>query len=160
MPRTNLDQLSQETENQEWNDVFRHANKGAFPRLGVKFKVLAPHTATYNCIAHSLGLNDRWVNPMTGPANAPLAKMDELYAALGYQRQEGLNTILEAGKQKVVVYATLNTDGTIDNVTHAAIQQRDGTWTSKLGQLALIQHPTLESLRGPVYGTPVAVYVR
>jgi hypothetical protein len=40
------------------------------------------------------------------------------------------------------------------------VQEPDGTWMSKLGALALIHHATLEALRGPVYGTPVAVYVR
>jgi hypothetical protein len=160
MPRTNPAQISKDVARQEWLDVYQRVIDGQFPRLGVNFKVKGPHTTTYNCIAHSLGLNDRWVNPITGPGDAPLALMDRLYAAQGYKRERGLNTALEAGKQKVVVYATLNRDATIGEVTHAAIQQPDGTWTSKLGSLALIQHPTPESLRGPVYGTPVAVYVR
>jgi hypothetical protein len=36
----------------------------------------------------------------------------------------------------------------------------DGTWTSKLGKMAVIRHATPDSLDGPDYGQPVAVYVR
>jgi hypothetical protein len=42
----------------------------------------------------------------------------------------------------------------------APVQERDRTWTSKLGQLALIRHATADALSGPTYGQPVAVYVR
>jgi hypothetical protein len=122
--------------------------------------VLGPADPTYNCIAHSLGLHDRWINPQTGPANNPLAYMDKLYAAQGYHRSRNLNFRRELGKQKVVVYATRNRDRTIKEITHAAIQRRDGTWTSKLGKLALIRHGAPEDLDGPSYGVPVAVYVR
>ena len=48
----------------------------------------------------------------------------------------------------------------IVEVTHGALQDRDGTWTSKLGQLALIRHRTPAALNGPTYGQPVAVYAR
>src|SRR5437588_10777973 len=58
--------------------------KQSFPRLGERFVVLGPSTPDYNCIAHSLGLHDRWVNPMTGARSHPPGLMDELYAAQGY----------------------------------------------------------------------------
>jgi hypothetical protein len=130
-------------------------HKNAFPRLGDNFKVLAPSTRKYNCIAWSIGKSTEWVWP-----GSNLADFDLLYGERGYVRQKDLNLAVVPGKQKIVVYATLNCDATIREVTHAALQQPDGSWTSKLGGLALIQHPTLESLRGPVYGTPVAVYIR
>jgi type VI secretion system secreted protein VgrG len=131
-----------------------------FPRLGNNFEVLGPSTPEFNCVAHSLGLYSCWVNPVTGPESNPLVQMDRLYAAQGYRRRPDLNLALEWGKQKVVVYATLNPDATIAQVTHAALQERDGTWTSKLGRLALIRHETPELLRGSSYGLPVAVYER
>jgi len=59
-----------------------------------------------------------------------------------------------------VVYALRRRDGSIKEVTHAALQLRDGTWTSKLGKLALIRHRTPQDLDGPSYGVPIAVYVR
>lgn len=132
----------------------------AFPRMKLTdIEVLAPATKQYNCIAHSLEVKT-WVNPETGSEANPLEKMDNLYAKLGYVRQDGLNFAKEEGLEKVVVYAKLNNDGSIHDVTHAAKQESQGTWTSKLGSLPLIRHSTPEVLRGPVYGTPVAVYVR
>ena len=132
----------------------------AFPRLRDNFEVIADATPTYNCIAWSLGVTDRWVNPETGPAYAPLGRMDRMYGEKGYYREQDLNWRLEPGYEKVVVYATVNLDATIHEVTHAAHQERDGTFTSKLGQLPVIRHATPEDLRGLTYGLPVAVYVR
>ena len=83
-----------------------------------------------------------------------------MYAALGYKRSAGMNTALEPGKEKVVVYATKWPDGSFREVTHGAVQQADGTYTSKMGQGPLIRHLTPEALNGPGYGEPVAVYER
>jgi len=134
--------------------------KKGFPRMKMAdIQVLGPSTKDYNCIAHSLEVK-RWVNPETGDGTNPLAKMDGMYSKLGYVRVDTMNFAKESGLEKVVVYATLNNDGSIHDVTHAARQDRDGTWTSKLGSLSLIRHRTPDVLRGPSYGTPVAVYVR
>lgn len=131
----------------------------AFPRLNL-FEVRAPSTKEYNCIAHSLGEYSRWVSPETGPKDDILCHMDRLYAARGYKRLEKLDLGLRPGKQKVVVYMTVRPDGDWDQVTHAAVQESDGTWSSKCGQLPLIRHPTPDSLRGSAYGMPAAVYER
>jgi len=131
-----------------------------FPRLGGNFEVIGEGTRRYNCIAHSLGIHDHWVNPETGPADAPFSAMDRMYARLGYTREKDLNWKLEKGMEKVVLYATLNPDGTINQVTHAAHQEADGSFTSKLGSMPLIRHPTPNELRGNIYGLPVAVYER
>jgi type VI secretion system secreted protein VgrG len=129
--------------------------RASFPRLGNNFQVLAPSTRQYNCIAWSLGDTHNWVWP-----GQRLADFDALYGKHGYTREPGLNLAVEPGKRKLVLYATLNPDATIKAATHAAVQEPDGSWTSKLGAMALIHHATLGALRGPVYGTPVAVYVR
>ncbi len=131
-----------------------------FPRLGDKFAVIGDATGRYNCIAWSLGETDHWVNPVTGPSYAPLSGMDHMYAEQGYYREHNLDWRPEPGLEKVVLYATLNLDGTIHEVTHAAHEEADGTFTSKLGGLPIIRHDTPEALRGPTYGVPVAVYVR
>jgi hypothetical protein len=134
--------------------------RSSFPRLQLRYvEVLGPSTRQYNCIAYSLGVN-HWVNPMTGDEKNPLEPMDKLYAQEGYVREADMNCAVEPGKEKLVVYAAINPDATIRSVTHAARQEPDGTWTSKLGSLALIRHTTPEALRGPTYGMPVAVYVR
>ncbi len=136
------------------------AMRQSHPHLGSRFEVLGPSTKSYNCIAHSLGIHDRWISPQTGPAQNPLAWADRLYAAQGYRRLPGLDFRRQPGVQKVVVYATRQPDGTIRQVTHAAVQSPGGGWTSKLGKLALIRHGTPQALNGPSYGEPVAVYIR
>jgi type VI secretion system secreted protein VgrG len=133
-----------------------------FPRLGENFEVLDPTTGMrYNCIAHSLGTHSRWVNPPPVGAGAnPLLYADQLYARAGYRRAAGLDLRLAPGRRKVAVYATVNLDGTLHAITHAAVQEADGSWTSKMGQMPLIRHLAPGDLRGSVYGVPVAVYVR
>jgi type VI secretion system secreted protein VgrG len=82
-----------------------------------------------------------------------------MYSEKGYTRVSGLDFRLVRGLKKVVVYARV-ASGRIQEVTHAALQAADGTWTSKLGQLPLIRHRTPQDLNGPSYGQPVAVYVK
>ena len=130
----------------------------AFPKLGNDFEVLGPPTGDYNCIAHTLGVNDEWVNPVTGPKGDELKGMDDMYAKQGYKRLPDKDYSYEPGKEKVVVYATANPDGSIKEVTHGAIQDSSGAWTSKLGASELIRHKTPDALDGSVYGKPVAVY--
>ncbi len=130
----------------------------AFPTLKDNYEVLSPETGNYNCIAHTLGKNGEWVNPKTGTKADPLAEMDKMYAKQGYKRASSMDFNYEPGKQKVVVYAKKNPDGSIREVTHGAIQDRHGTWESKLGGGPLIRHETPDALNGPVYGEPVGVY--
>jgi hypothetical protein len=131
----------------------------SFPRLLSNFEVVAAPTRAYNCIAWSLGYQDRWLNPVTSSAPNRLAGMDRLYAQQGYRRLRGLDFSYRPGYQKVVVYATL-ADGAINKVTHAAIQSADGAWTSKLGESPRIKHLYPDDVAGGLYGALVAVYVR
>lgn len=133
--------------------------KKSFPKnLGDEYEVLAPETRDYNCIAHTLGKDKKWVDPETGPAKNPLTEMDKKYATQGYKRSSSMDFSYTSSKKKVVVYAIKNPDGSIKNVTHGAIQDKHGTWESKLGGGPLIRHKTPNALNGPVYGEPVAVY--
>jgi hypothetical protein len=154
-PRIVSQKLDTQVEEEERQSLERPELQASFPRLGNKFIVLGPSTREYNCIAWTLGITYEWVWP-----GENVEAFDKLYATHGYARQEGLNLAVEKGKQKIVIFASLNRDGTINKVTHGVVQEKDGTWTSKLGGMALIQHPNLEVLRGPSYGTPVAVYTR
>jgi type VI secretion system secreted protein VgrG len=130
-----------------------------FPHLGSDFEVLATSTEGYNCIAYSLGRLSVWINPQTGPEEDPFASMDILYQGLGFIRAGALEVSLEPGKRKVVLYATRTSDGGIERITHAAVQEADGNWVSKLGQGPLIRHETPAAVSGPLFGEPVAVYV-
>jgi hypothetical protein len=126
-----------------------------FPRLGNNYVVRGPSTRDYNCIGWTVGITNLWLWP-----GDRLTDFDRFYAAWGYVRQQGLNLAVENGKEKIVLMAILNKDATINKVTHGVVQHKDGTWSSKLGGMALIQHSNLEVLRGRAYGTPVAVYTR
>ena len=139
---------------------FRTRFQDAFPNLAEEYEVIQPSTGRYNCIAHTLRKNDQWVNPQTGPAFSPLEVMDAVFAAHSYKRASMMDFSFEPATQKIVVYAILAVDGTIANVTHAAIQDLFGTWESKVGQGPLVRHETPNALSGPAYGQPVALYVR
>jgi hypothetical protein len=133
---------------------------GGFPHLQDRFEVIDPTIGPrYNCIAHSLGIHSRWINPETGPAGTRLAPMDRLYREKGYTRAKKLDFALMPEVQKVALYAHVS-NGQIREITHAAVQERTGTWTSKLGKLPLIRHTHPTALSGGTYGVPVAVYVK
>lgn len=131
-----------------------------FPNLGRRFEVIAPFSDRYNCIAWTVGDKTRWIAPTNGSARVALAWADRLYGRAGFTRSSSLDTTLEPGVTKVVVYGFTNRQGTIRAIKHAAIQQPDGTWTSKMGHGGLIRHATPQAVSGPLYGRPILVYTR
>jgi len=130
------------------------------PRLGSDFRILYPASKSYNAYAYLIGVNDRWMDVATGPAENPLEGMDRHLASAGYRRSEGLDASLRVGVQKIVVYATVKPDGDIDTIQSAAVQMADGSWSAKIGGMAVIQFSKVNQLCGPNYGRPVAVYER
>ena len=152
--------------------------KKQFPKLGTDFEVIGSGTpnasecatragldgktvpgsvipGTYNCIAHTAGIKNVWVNPYQTTTGWNL-----YYAPLGFRASENLDLNYKAGLQKVAVYATKTDEGKVKKYTHAAIQDLDGTWTSKLGDGPLIRHRTADAVSGPSYGEVVLVYVK
>ena len=85
----------------------------SFPRLPGSFEVIGEATPRYNCIAYSLGITDRWVNPETGPSHAPLSLMDRMYVERGYYRQHDMNWRVEPGVEKRVHEAALEGTGMV-----------------------------------------------
>src|SRR5262249_13960966 len=131
-----------------------------FPYLGHNFQVLGPATPTYTCIAHTLGIHNRVIFVITGPPSDPFSYMDQLYLTQGYRRLPVPDASLQSGQQKIVLYGTLNPNGSIRRLQHAALQMPDGNWSSKIGTSILIRHLVPQALNGPEYGQPVAVYAR
>jgi type VI secretion system secreted protein VgrG len=137
--------------------------QSSFPQLGNQFIVIGCATRRYNCIAHTIGTRQRWVWP-----GDTVSAFNNEYGRIGYRRiatdytgQSLPSHYSQAyGVDKIVLYAT-TTGGTV-SVTHGAFQYRGagGGWTSKLGSWPLIWHPRPESLSGPSYGHPIAVYAR
>jgi hypothetical protein len=133
--------------------------KTDFPNLGDRFDVLAPSTGrpgkkgAYNCIAHTMRIYDRWVWP-----GERVADFDQLYGKEGYRRGNRLDYSFDPRIDKIVLYAKRVNDKIV--CTHGCRQLADGTWTSKLGGGPLIRHLRPESVGGPAYGAPLAVYTR
>jgi uncharacterized membrane protein len=124
------------------------------PYLGADYEVLVPGGhKKYNCIAWSLGITNKWV----WPGNT-LADFDQLNADHGYHRLQTLDLQLKKGVPKIVLYG--HRKNGVFKATHQALQMADGTWTSKLGQLALIRHRTAKAVAGPDYGDPLYVYIK
>ena len=72
-------------------------------------------------------------------------------ASVNYTPCAGGN--LESGFEKAAIYALG------DEIKHAALQQEDGTWKSKLASDEDIRH-TLAGLEGPAYGRVIGFLKR
>jgi hypothetical protein len=118
---------------------------------------------SYNCIAYAIGdltrfwwpgeylpsSVDYW--PPDIPNEATLDAFTHAFATVGYVRCEDGGP--EPGHEKVALYAIES------EIRHAAKQQIDGKWRSKLGPDEDIEH-TLAGLEGPFYGIVVAFLKR
>jgi len=125
------------------------------------YEVKSPTDVGYNCIAWAAGDSKKWwwPDPMDlyyWPPGVPRALTIEAFVAaylsLGFEPCGGPE--LESGFEKVAIFARG------DMPTHAALQLRDGKWTSKLGPSVDIEHAALDGVSGPTYGRPVQVLRR
>ena len=127
-----------------------------FPRLvSERYRIASPRTPRYNCIAWAAGDDTAWWEPdpldlyywpYDVPRQPTLEAYTQAFRTLGYTPCDTAK--VEAGFEKIAIY--------VDNTgrpTHLARQLPDGKWTSKLGKLEDIEHPTLEGLTGSVYGS-------
>ena len=67
-----------------------------------------------------------------------------LFAGAGFSFCE--SDLLEHGFEKIAIYAF------VGQFTHVARQLADGHWTSKIGNLETITHPSLQDISGGIYG--------
>jgi hypothetical protein len=128
-----------------------------FPGLrNTSYRFTGPATERYNCIAHAAGKNDAWWQPTPQPTKQTywppgvpqewtLDALSLALGTLGYLQCD--NSILEFGFEKIALYAEVT-----GQPTHASRQLPSGAWTSKLGELEEIEHPSLEALEGQAYG--------
>ncbi len=127
-----------------------------FPQLSQDAEKTSDPEDDYNCIAWAAGDTEiRWWpvdRPTMGvywPLNPPEDTVEGFVAAfktLGYERCE--DGLLEDGFEKVALYIDAKGEP-----THMARQLASGHWTSKIGVLDDIRHPTLDELCGDLYGT-------
>jgi hypothetical protein len=122
-----------------------------FPNLAADgWKKTSQATSDYNCFAFALHDQDDWYSPLPiwgyywpadeVPRNTTLPTMIELFRCEG-GFEPCQNGEYQEGFEKIALY--VNQAG---NVTHVARQLDSGSWTSKLGNLADIEHPLLSSL--------------
>lgn len=98
----------------------------------------------YNCIAYSMGLEDRWIDP-----ESPLSS---------FQQQYQNAKILYYAPNNYSVTSTLDYNADVDgwgtsdrNMTHGSKRYSGTTWESKLGRYLRITHDRL-GLMGNLYG--------
>lgn len=137
--------------------------EGWFPDLRCSgYSITSPATAEYNCIAWAAGDTERWwwpdplylrYWPYDIPRTETVKAFIRVYETLGYTICEDAG--YESGFEKIAIYV-----GSNGKPTHAARQLSSGYWTSKLGKLEDIDHPTLESLVGPEYGFVAVILKR
>ncbi len=132
-----------------------------FPYLAEEgYSETSPATRRYNCIAYAAGQTNAWwwpdamlvhYWPEEVAREETLEAFIRVFETLGFT--DSKDGFLEPGFDKLALYAR---DG---KPTHAARQQGDGTWTSKLGEWLDITH-TLRGLEGPLYGQVVLFWKR
>jgi hypothetical protein len=142
------------------------ALEAAFPKLvRGRYSVLSPEDPGYNCIALAAGDTTRWWWPMPMPVLGPgehwpmgagttptIPNFQVAFESLGYQACAGVGH--EPGYEKVAIFAAGGA------VKHAARQQPNGTWLSKLGRAWDITHLDVTGVEGPDYGTVALVLKR
>lgn len=139
----------------------REALELVFPRLSsTNWDPTSDPSELYNCIAWAAEDDKNWWWPDSQdlyywPPEAPRAETLEAFemafATLKYHRDE--NPSYEEGRDKIAIYAVGN------SIKHAARQQPNGLWTSKLGREDDIEHE-LEGLESDVYGKVILVMSR
>lgn len=116
------------------------------------FVYTSPPDERYNCVAWALGNVADWIEPggmagTTWPSGVPVdltvGTFVSLFQFFGYEVCS--NGVFEDGYDKVAIYGD---DG---DFCHVARQSEDG-WSSKLGELNDIEHPTLAALEDRSYG--------
>ncbi len=136
--------------------------KQIFPKLiDTQFQITSEKSKEYNCIAWAVGEGNRWWEPTTfGKHYWPdgVSREYTVDAYIAAYKTIGFipcsDPKWEVGFEKVALYAK----GRFP--THASRQVENGNWTSKLGQLEDIEHPTLEGLEGDEYGYVVQILKR
>lgn len=127
--------------------------------------VTSDPTGQYNCIAWAAGEDfrnwwpDEWGVGYWPPGVAREATVAAFVLAYGTRGfRLCFDGSLEVGLEKVALYGA-GPRGS-EEPTHAALQLKDGRWTSKLGPFEDVIHTTTEAAAGPVYGKVICYLSR
>lgn len=126
--------------------------------LSPHLRITAPPDPRFNSFAWAAGDNQRWWGPGPGsfwPSNVQKAETADglvrAFETLGYRVCADASA--ESGFEKVAIH----TDET-GRASHAARQLPNGKWTSKLGQLELVEYDDVDILI-PLYGR-IALFMK
>ena len=118
-----------------------------------KVSLVAPGTKTYNCFAASVGVFDQWIPVLTNILD-PTQQFKPFYDKHGYKPTNDNNTKPAPGVEKI---ALLRNDNVLTpQITHAAVQLRDGRWLHKLGEGPMIITDNIDQVMGADFGSQVA----
>jgi hypothetical protein len=127
----------------EWNNLAR-----AFPYLEQKSVwVTGPSSDVYNCIAWSLGLDDRWLNPPN-----PLSAFDALYQHWGQKATTPL-----ANDATIDGWGLSTNDPKHGSKAYTGVSLAADLWESKLGPSMRITHRR-QGVRGSTYGQVIVSF--
>jgi len=152
-------------------DEYLSRNPAMVPKLK-QYEAVSGATDRYNCIANSVRDENEVILP-----RITVNEYDKFYARNGFTPMESLDYSLLDGMEKVVLYGFTPSDGAaydkIRNANdelppdyrdplcyHAIVQEKDGTWSSKMGAHERIRVLDPDELGGGLYGNPVRVYIR
>jgi|GEM_PF-5207841 len=152
-------------------DAYLKEHQSDYPRL-MRYEAVSEATGRYNCIAHSIRNDGEIILP-----KITVGEYDSFYAQHGFKPLDTMDFSLQNGAEKVVLYGLTPSDGERYKIVkdaqgeegaqyngplcfHAIIQERDGTYTSKMGAHEQIKVQSPDDLGGGLYGNPVRVYVR
>jgi hypothetical protein len=125
-----------------------------YPHLNVE--VVERFNSTYNCIAWSIGINDRWVWEEIDLNENGVSAFSEF---VQFYRKHGYELTNLENEADVALYGQKVGSGIL--VKHAAKRDPNGRhWQSKMGQGAVLRHRDLSAFKDSPYGTPVALFRR
>ena len=128
-----------------------------FPHL--EMAMVSDFDDTYNCIAWSLGISDRWVWNEIDLNSDGTSSLSEF---LNYYQKHGYQPVSSEINADVALFALKEGGGY--KVTHAAKRNKQypgrNIWQSKMGQGGIIEHHGLSVFRNSPYGTPIALFAK
>lgn len=126
--------------------------KKDFPNLDVNnISVTGEATGTYNCIAYSMGITNKWIDPESfyNDFIEQYKNAKTLYGSSCNYEQ----TSTEGSNATVDGWGTSSID-----MTHGSVVYSSGTWESKLGRYLRITHKRSE-LSGTLYGRILVSFI-
>ena len=128
--------------------------RNEFPQLTVE--VVERFTNSFNCIAWTIGVRDRWVWNEVDMNNDGLASFSEF---ISFYNKHGLMPTTIESEADVAIFGFENF-GKID-VKHGAVREKGSNyWLSKMGQGGIIRHTGLNVFGDSPYGDLLLMFKR